>query len=117
MWTNLLKRHKLFYQITLHSRTSLQRKNKLSYLNYSQFKCNFSRTLFINPVCYSSSNINSDKNQQTSVPQFKVEKSTFLEKIVNKCPNGVQPYLRLIRFDKPTGKIVCFYTSLYIYKN
>lgn len=105
MWANILRR-KTFSCITPFTRTKCKNKAKLCFFNYYPY-LNLSKTLCISPVYKFSSNLNSDKQTKSS-PQSKSGGLTFLEKIVNSCHPGFQPYLRLIRFDKPTGEYASY---------
>lgn len=96
MWNKILQRN-IFYQITPYIRINYQSKNKLSFKYLNSHLC---RTLYVGSYCAFPSNLHlPDKQNQ----QIKHESKPFLEKIVDKCHPGIQPYLRLIRFDKPTG--------------
>ncbi|XP_042907888.1 4-hydroxybenzoate polyprenyltransferase, mitochondrial [Parasteatoda tepidariorum] len=56
----------------------------------------------LNPACcqlFLKSTISQEKNQYS----LHHDKPTIMETFVNKTPAGVQPYLKLMRIEKPTG--------------
>ena len=99
MWNKILQRN-IFNQVAPYMRINHQSKNRLcfKYLNY-----HLCRTLYVSSYHVFPSNLNSSDQQSKYICPSKKEAKPFLEKIVDKCHPGIQPYLRLIRFDKPTG--------------
>nr|XP_042913708.1 4-hydroxybenzoate polyprenyltransferase, mitochondrial-like [Parasteatoda tepidariorum] len=56
----------------------------------------------LNPACcqlFFKSTISQEKSQYS----LHQDKHTIMEAFVNKTPAGVQPYLKLMRIEKPTG--------------
>lgn len=102
MWTSILKR-RLLCQIIPHSKVKLKNINKLSSVSHPLHNHNLARTSSKIPVCYFSKFSLDDKLPKTTSED--AQKRTILEEVVNKCHPGFQPYLRLIRFDKPTGTL------------
>lgn len=102
MWGNLLRRH-IFCHITSSVRTKCRNKYKL-YFSVCDPCFNLSRTICSTSYNFSASSKSLNKEPKP-LSQTKNHEITFLEKIVNKCHPDFQPYLRLIRFDKPTGTL------------
>lgn len=93
---------------------SMKSVNRTSYLCFDPFKgnVNFPRHKKCTVSFYATKANLSDfnKRQGNDSKIHQLEKLTFPEKLVNKSPLGLQPFLKLMRIDKPTGEylnVIC----------
>lgn len=88
---------------------SMKSVNRTSYLcfepskgnvNFTRHKNKFTASFYATKANFSDFNKRPDNDSNV----LQLEKMTFTEKLVNKSPVGLQPFLKLMRIDKPTGE-------------
>lgn len=104
MWTSVLKR-KIFCQVATPFKIKPEKLRNFPCAYHTLSKYNLLKTSNRTPASFFSTKFNNKGKQVHNEKEEKAiyTKLTPLEYTVNKCHPGVQPYLRLIRFDKPTG--------------
>lgn len=108
MWKSVLHAQKSVLRKSVFLK-SMKCVNRTSYLCFDPFKRNVNFTRHKNRFTVSfyatKANLSDfNKRQDSDSKVLQLEKLTFPEKLVNKSPLGLQPFLKLMRIDKPTGE-------------
>lgn len=96
---------RLFHQNTPCYITQLKNLKKNSCIYHPLRHNNLAKSAVNPSVCFLSSKSSQNSYFSKSKSAVDVQDRTTLEKVIYKCHPRFQPYLRLIRFDKPTGTL------------
>ncbi|KAG8196981.1 hypothetical protein JTE90_013131 [Oedothorax gibbosus] len=103
MWKNLLHAQKSVLGKCVYSKTS-KTIYRTTYLCFNPLKGNFVKNNNKVTACFYATKAGSSDIKETKDNDSKtLEKLSLAETLVNKSPSGLQPFLKLMRIDKPTG--------------